>query len=342
MTQIFGAPERGEPPLSAPFRTRATDLFGIRLPIVAGGLQWLADADYVAAAARAGIIGFITAASFAEPEDLRAAVRRCRDMADGKSFGVNISMLPKLVEGEKTDRVIDIVIEEGVRFVETSGRNPEPYLPRLHAAGVKVMHKVPAVRFARKAQAVGVDAVCVVGAECGGHPGLDLVGTIVQAALAARDVSIPLLAGGGIGHGSQLTAALAMGADGVVVGTRFLVAEEIWAHRGYKDRLVGASETDTVLVMQTLRNTLRALANETTAAVREIEAEYPGDLERLMPLISGRVGRRAYETGDADHGALSVGQAVAFADRIEPLATIVDRMESEARAALARLDEMRV
>lgn len=324
-----------------PFTTRATEMFGIRLPVVAGGLQWLANADYVAAAARAGIIGFITAASSPDLDDLRAEVRRCRDLADGRPFGVNISMLPKLVEGEKTDRVIDVVVDEGVRFVETSGRNPEPYLPRLHDAGIKVMHKVPAVRFALKAQAVGVDAVCVVGAECGGHPGLDLVGTIVQAALAAQGVSIPLLVGGGIGHGSQILAALALGADGVIIGTRFLVADEIWAHRDYKQTLLAAKETDTMLVLQTLRNTLRALANETTQAVRAIEAEHPGDLDRLMPLIAGTVGKRAYETGNAAHGALSVGQSVAFADRVEPLAAIVTRLEDEVRAALARLDAMR-
>ncbi len=319
------------------FRTPLTDLFGIRLPIIAGGLHWLANADYVSAAAKAGMIGFITAASFPDTDALRDEIRRCRDLAEGKPFGVNVSMLPKLVQGERTDAVFDAIIAEGVPFVETSGRNPEAYIPRLHAAGIKVMHKVPAVRFARKAEAVGVDAVTVVGAECGGHPGLDLVGTMVQTVLAARGLSIPLAVGGGIGSGEQLVAALAMGADGVTIGTRFLVAEEIWAHRGFKERLLAADETDTALILSSLRNTMRVLRNETSDRVAAIEAAGQGGLDTLLPHVSGKLGRVAYETGDASQGALSVGQSVAMADRVEPLAAIVARLEEEAERALDRL-----
>ncbi len=324
-----------------PFKTPITDLFGIKLPVIAGGLQWLANADYVAAAANAGIIGFITAASFPDLDDLRGEIRRCREMSGDNPFGVNISMLPKLIEGEKTDQVIAVIIEEGVRFVETSGRNPQPYLPALQGAGIKVMHKVPAVRFARKAQSIGVDAVSVVGAECGGHPGEDLIGTMVQATLAAQEITIPLVVGGGIGTGAQLVAALALGADAVNIGTRFLVAKEIWAHADYKQRLIEAKETDTTLMLQSLRNTLRALRNDTTDEVQKIEALFPGDLEKMMPHISGKVGLGAYKTGNADHGALSVGQAVAFADKIEPLAAIVGRLEAEALESLAKLDRVR-
>jgi len=257
-------------------KTRITKLFGTKHPIVAGGLQWLANADYVSAAARAGIIGFITAASFETLEDLRSEIRKCRDHSEGNPFGVNVSMLPKLVEGEKTEQVFQLLIDEGVQFVETSGRNPAPYLPALQGAGIKVIHKVPAVRYARKAEEIGVDAVSLVGAECGGHPGLDMVGTMVQAALAAETLSIPFVIGGGIGSGRQLAAALSLGSDGVIIGTRFLVADEIWAHENYKQRLVDASETDTDLVLQSLRNTLRALSNDTTEAVRRIEQESPG------------------------------------------------------------------
>ncbi|WP_287367402.1 nitronate monooxygenase [Thauera sp.] len=323
--------------MTSPFHTRVTELFGIRLPVVASGLQWLSTADYVVAAAHAGIIGFITAASFPELVDLRAEIRRCRELTDGKPFGVNISMLPKLAKGDRVDAVVDLVCEEGVRFVETAGRNPEPYLPRLHAAAIKVLHKVPTVRHARSAQAAGVDAIAVVGAECGGHPGTELIGTMVQAALAARDITIPLIAAGGIATGAQLVAALALGADGVAIGTRFLVAEEIWAHPDYKARLVAAQETDTTLVMASLRNSVRALRNETTETVQQIERELGGNLDALMPHIAGRVGRRAYESGDARFGVLSVGQSVAFADRIEPLATIVKRLEAEACTAMTRI-----
>lgn len=319
------------------FRTRITELFGIRLPVLAGGLQWLATPDYVAAAARAGICGFITAASYEDIADLRAAIRRCRELSEGKPFGVNVSMLPKLVQGERTQGIFDLIVEEGVRFVETSGRNPAAYLPALKAAGIKVVHKVPAVKYAIKAQAEGVDAVAVVGAECGGHPGMDMVGTMVQANVAAAKLAIPLLVGGGIGTGAHLVAALALGADGVVVGTRFLVAEEIWAHADYKRRLIEADETETTLILSSLRNTARVLRNEATATVQALESSGAG-IEALMPHISGKVGREAYRTGDWSKAALSVGQSVAFADRIEPLAAIIARFEDEARAALARLN----
>jgi len=225
----------------------------------------------------------------------------------------------------------------GVRFVETSGRNPEPYLPLLHEAGIKVLHKAPSVRHALTAQRIGVDAVAVVGAECGGHPGVDLVGTIVQGALAGKELDIPVLLGGGIGTGAQVMAALALGVDGVTIGTRFLVAEEIWAHRLYKEALVRSRETDTALILQSVRNTVRALRNDTTDLVAELERSHSGDFEVLRPHVSGQLGRRVYETGDSRTGALSLGQAVAFADRIEPLAAIVRRIEAEMRETLSSL-----
>jgi nitronate monooxygenase len=250
-------------------------------------------------------------------------------------------MLPKLAEGERTDGFFDVIVDEGVPFVETSGRNPEAYIPRLHAAGIKVIHKVPAVRFAVKAEAVGVDAVTVVGAECGGHPGMDLIGTFVQAALAAKSLSIPLVIAGGVGTGAHLVAALAMGADGVLIGTRFLVADEIPAHADYKRHLVRADERETDLILKSVRNTARVLRNETTAIVKELEARGNGDIETLMPYVSGQIGRQAYLSGDPTRGALSVGQSVVFADRLEPLADIVARIEEEAIEALGRLDRAR-
>jgi nitronate monooxygenase len=317
-------------------RTRICELFGIRLPILAGGLQWLATPEYVAAAGRAGIIGFLTAASHADDDALRDAIRRCRDLCEGAPFGVNISMLPKLVEGERTAAVVDVVASEGVRFVETSGRNPAPYLPTLKAAGIRVIHKVPAVKYALKAEAAGVDAVAVVGAECGGHPGMEMVGTFVQAATAAQRLRIPLVVGGGVGTGAHVVAALALGAEGVVVGTRFLVAAEIQAHADYKQRLIAADETETALILQSVRNTARVLKNATTEAVQFLESQGAG-IDQLLPLVAGQIGRVAYESGDCSRGALSAGQAVAFADAVEPLAAILRRFEAEAEAALGRL-----
>ncbi len=316
--------------IDSPLETELTRAFGIRLPIVAGGLMWLANADYVSAAARAGILGFITAASFPEPEQLRAEIRKCRDLSDGNPFGVNVSMLPKLVPGDRTEEVFGIIIDEGIDIVETSGRSPEPFLPMLKQAGVRVLHKVPSLRHAESAQKLGVDAVAIVGAECGGHPGLDMVGSFVNAGLAKRRIHIPWLLGGGVGGGEQILAARVMGASGVVIGTRFLVAEEIWADPEYKQALIKATERDTALSMYSVRNTVRSLQNETTSVLQDLERENPDmSIQDIMHLVSGKIGYKAYETGDVRQGILSAGQSLGFIERIQPLAEIVAELESE-------------
>jgi len=335
MTTLAAAPARAS--ADGRFRTRITDLFGIRHPILAGGLQWLADADYVAAAVKAGTMGFITAASFADDASLVAEIRRCRDLVEGAPFGVNVSMLPKIAPQERVEAIMRVIVAEKVAFVETSGRSPAEWVGPLHDAGARIIHKVPAVRYAESAARAGVDAVSIVGYECGGHPGMELIGTFVQAAQAASRLTIPYCIGGGVGHGAQIAAALAMGADGVVIGTRFLVAEELWAHPDFKARVVAARETDTMLVLQSLRNTIRILRNDTAEAVAAIEARGEGSIETLLPLVAGRIGREAYATGDTARGALSMGQALAFADRVEPLGRIVERLIGEAEAAVGRL-----
>lgn len=325
---------------SAPvFHTAVTETFGTRLPIVAGGLMWLSDATYVAAGARAGVMSFLTAASFPEPDQLKAEIARCRSMADGNPFGVNVSMLPKLVPGEKVVDTFRLIADEGIRFVETSGRNPAPFLEQLKKDGITVLHKVPAIRYARSAEAAGVDMISIVGAECGGHPGLELVGSMVNQALAAQRLSVPYLIGGGIGSGSQILGALACGADGVVIGTRFLVCREIQAHTAYKQALIDADETSTELTMSSVRNTIRTLRNETTSIVGDLEASRPDiTIEDLLPYVSGKIGKLAYETGDVSKGLLSAGQSLGFADAIVPLAEIVAELENEARLALQRLE----
>jgi len=318
--------------------TALTRRFGIRMPIVAGGLQWLADAPYVSAAAHAGILGFITAASFADRDALRAEIRKARALCGQLPFGVNVSMLPKLVPNDQTEDIFRLIADEGVRVVETSGRNPEPYIPLLRDLGLTVLHKVPAVRYALKAEAVGVDMVSIVGAECGGHPGMDMIGSFVNAAMAGRDLKIPFLIGGGVGHGSQLVAALAMGAAGVVMGTRLLVSSELTAHPDYKQALVDATERDTALTMGSVRNTIRTLANETTAEVARMEAETPDiTIQDLLPLVSGQIGRAAYQSGDVSRGMLSAGHALGLTDKVEPMADIIARIEAEAAQGWGRL-----
>jgi NADH:quinone reductase (non-electrogenic) len=325
-------------PADPALATPLTVGFGTRLPVVAGGLMWLGNAEYVAAGARAGILSFITAATFPDPGELRREIRRAHDLAGGRPFGVNVSMLPKLVPGEKTADIFRLIADEGVRVVETSGRSPEPYMAQLKNAGITVLHKVPAVRYALKAQSVGVDMVGIVGAECGGHPGLDMIGTMVNGALAMRDLRIPYLLGGGIATGAQLVAALAMGAAGVVIGTRFLVADEVGAHPDYKARVAAATERDTALTMRSVRNTIRTLRNATTETVARLEAENPEiGIETLMPHVAGRIAREGYRTGKIEHGMYSAGQALGLTGQTEPLAAIVERIEAEAMSTLARL-----
>jgi nitronate monooxygenase len=327
--------------MDTPFKTRITDLYGIRLPVIASGLMWLADPVYVAAVARAGLIGFMTAASFPDVAALRTGIRRCRKLSEGKPFGVNIMIRASRDGTDRVNPLIDAVIEEGVKFVETAGNNPEAYIRRLKDAGIKVLHKVPGVlRYVKKAEALGADAVTVIGFEAGGHPGVEPVGSIVAGVAAARAVKIPVIVAGGLGTGEQLVAALALGAEGVAMGTRFLVSEEIWAHRQYKERLVAAVETDTTLLLQSMRNTQRALKTGHVAMIQQLEQAQPVDTQAILPHIMGTVGRKAYETGEVEKAMLSCGQGVVFADKIEPLAAIVDRIEAEARIAMGRLNTL--
>jgi nitronate monooxygenase len=321
----------------ARYQTRMTELLGIRHPILCGGLMYLADATYVAAVVNAGAMGFITAKTFPDPAAFRAELQRCAALTGGKPFGVNLYYSPRPEANEVLRGHTEILLGEGVRILETSGLPPKEVLPALKDAGCTVIHKVSTVRHALSAQKLGVDALSVVGAECGGHPGIQLVGTMVQGLVAAQKLRLPLAIGGGIGHGAQIVAALAFGADAVILGTRMTVAEEIWAHAAYKERLIESNETDTLLVLQTLRNTYRALDNDTARAVAGVEATGATEYEHYAPLIAGALQKQAYQTGDWNKGILSVGQSAAFADAVQPVAAILDQLLAEANEAERRL-----
>ncbi|MBS7689772.1 nitronate monooxygenase [Pseudomonas lalucatii] len=316
--------------------TPLSRLLGSRLPIMATGLQWLANAEYVAAAVNSGMMGFITAASCADASELRDEIQRCRELLSGRAFGVNVSMLPKLLPGDRTEATMTLIMDERIAFVETSGRDPSPYVAALQASGCRVVHKVPQLRHALTAEAAGVDAVILVGAECGGHPGESPVGSLVQGALAARALTIPFAIGGGIATGGQVVAALALGASGVAIGTRFLVADEIPAHVKYKQRLIEAQAGDTTLILSSVRNSMRVLSNESTAMVHALEGAV-NDIQQLLPHVRGTLGKAAYDSGNWRQGALSAGQGVGLIRCTAPLVEIVAELEFEADAALARL-----
>lgn len=323
------------------FSTRITDLFGIPHPIICGGLMWLAAAPYVAGVVNAGGMAFITAVTYPDPVRFREEIQRCRAMTGGKPFGVNLSLSRHRDTLGAFAPHLEILCEEGVKFVETSGASPEPIIPRLRAAGVKIMHKVPAIRYALTADRMDIDAIALVGAEAGGHPGVYMVGSMVQAALAPSQIKHPLVIAGGIGNGSQLAAVLAMGAEGVMLGSRLLATAEVTAHEDYKRRIIAGDGTESAVVMRIFRNNHRVLANESTEAVTALEAQGVVDFEPYRGHVDGQLVKRAYESGDLARGMIDYGQSVAFIDGPETIEQAFDRLIDEAADAATRLGGLR-
>lgn len=323
------------------FRTRITELFGIAHPILGGGLMWLSDARYVAALVNAGCMGFITPRSFDSDEDFAAALVQCAALTGGRPFGVNLTLSSRPEANAAVRRWLDMALAHGVRHFETAGYAPTELIGTLHEAGAIVLHKAPSIRHALSAERAGADAVALIGMEEGGHPGTNELPTMLMGALAVEQFRVPVVLGGGIGHGRQIAAALAQGHEGVMMGSRFLVCEEIGAHRAYKEHLLGCDEHSTVRLLHTLGNTWRVLRNDTARRIDEIERAGAADHAAFGDLISGRTARdHCYAQGDWQRGMLSLGPAIAFATRIEPLAAIVARLLDEARASLGRLSSL--
>jgi nitronate monooxygenase len=305
-------------------KTRITELFGIERPIVQGGLMWIARAELTSAVANAGGIGFMTALTFQEPEDLRAEIRKCRQMTN-KPFGVNLTFLPSL-------RTIDypayikVCVEEGIEFIETAGRNPEPYMAQLKSAGMKVVHKCTSVRHAVKAEKIGCDAVSIDGFEAAGHPGEDDVTSLILIPLTRDAIKIPIIASGGFADGRGLVGCLGLGADGMNMGTRFVATREAPVHDNVKQALVTHGERDTRLIMRTLRNTERVMHNQTVDKVLEIESRGNTKIEDIVPYVSGLVGKEMLADGQMDKGVLSAGQSMGFIRDVPTCRELLDRI----------------
>ena len=315
-------------------KTRITELLNIRYPIIQGGMMWVGRAELAAAVSNAGGLGILTALTQPTPEALREEIRRCRSMTD-KPFGVNITILPA-IEPPPYDEYVQVIIESGVKIVETAGRSPEPFMPAFKAAGIKVIHKCTSVRHAIKAEKVGCDAVSVDGFECAGHPGEDDVPNLVLIPAAFAKLSIPMVASGGIGNGRQMAAAMALGAEGINMGTRFVATKEAPVHDNMKQAMVAADETQTTLMFRTLRNTARVFKNDIAKQVVEIEAR-PGDTDfsELQPLVAGSRGReRCIEEGEIDDGIWTAGQVIGLINDIPSCEELISRMIEEARGTL--------
>ncbi|MFK7864328.1 MAG: NAD(P)H-dependent flavin oxidoreductase [Pseudohongiellaceae bacterium] len=317
-----------------------TEMLGVEHPIVQGGMQWVGLAELASAVSNAGGLGIITALTQPTPDALLKEIDRCKEMTD-KPFGVNLTILPT-IKPVPYEEYAQAIADSGVKIVETAGRNPEPFLPLFKGAGIKVIHKCTSIRHALKAEAIGCDMVSVDGFECAGHPGEDDVTNLILLPLAARRLKIPYLASGGFGDGRGLAAALAMGADGINMGTRFMVTQEAPIHEKVKQRMVEASELDTSLIYRSLRNTARVFKNTIAEQVVEIESQ-AGEtkFEDIQPLVAGVKGRALFESGDLDSGIWSAGMIVGLIDDIPSCDELVARIARDAESVLSeRLRQM--
>jgi len=310
-------------------KTRITELFGIEHPIIQGGMHYVGFAELAAAVSNAGGLGLITGLTQKSPEALANEIRRCREMTD-KPFGVNLTFLPT-VSSPDYPGYIKAIIDGGVKAVETAGNNPVKYLPALKEAGIKVIHKCTSVRHALKAEAIGCDAISVVGFECGGHPGEDDVPNFILLPRAAEELKIPFVASGGMADGRSLVAALALGADGMNMGTRFIATQEAPVHQNVKDAIVAASELDTRLVMRPLRNTERVLRN---AAVDRLIAKEKAlgaaiKFEDIIDEVAG-VYPKIMTQGEMEAGAWSCGMVAGLIHDVPTVKELIDRIMAEA------------
>lgn len=311
-------------------KTRITELFGIRHPIIQGGMHYVGYAELAAAVSNAGGLGILTALTQPTPADLAKEIDRCREMTD-QPFGVNITMLPAFKE-LPYDEYIRVTVEGGVKIVETAGRNPEPYMPAFKEAGIRVIHKCTSVRHALKAERLGCDAASVDGFECGGHPGEDDIPNMILLPRAAEELRIPFVASGGMADARSLVASLALGADGINMGTRFIATIEAPVHERVKQALVDADELQTRLIMRPLRNTERVLSNAATEKILEIEREKGGDveIEDIRHLVAGSGSRRVLQEGEMDAGAWSCGMVTGLIHDIPTCQELIDRIMHEA------------
>jgi NADH:quinone reductase (non-electrogenic) len=310
-------------------RTRFTDLVGIDYPIVQGGMMWVGRAELAAAVSNAGGLGIITALTQPTPDDLRREIDRCRAMTD-KPFGVNLTILPSVNPPPYAD-YRRAIIDSGITIVETAGHKPQEHVEDLKAHGVTVIHKCTAVRHALSAERMGVDAISIDGFECAGHPGEDDIPGLILIPAAADKVKVPMIASGGFGDGRGLVAALALGADGINMGTRFCATVEAPIHQNIKDFIVANDERSTNLIFRRFHNTGRVAKNGISDEVVNISSRPDAEFKDIQPLVSGARGRVALETGEIEAGLVWAGQVQGLIHDVPTVAELMERIVTEAR-----------
>ena len=319
-------------------KTRFTEMFGIEHPIVQGGMQWVGRAELVAAVANGGGLGFITALTQPTPEKLTEEIARCRTLTD-KPFGVNLTILPSIKPPPYAE-YRQAIIEAGIKIVETAGNKPIEHVEEFKKHGIKVIHKCTSVRHGLSAERMGVDAISIDGFECAGHPGEDDVPGLILIPAAADKIKIPMIASGGFGDARGLVAALALGAEGINMGTRFMATVESPIHQNIKQQIVDNDERATELIFRTMHNTSRVAKNVISTQVVQMERE-GAKFEDVRDLVAGTRGRSVYEVGDNDAGIWSAGQIQGLIHDIPTCADLIHRIVREAEEIIhSRLDRM--
>lgn len=320
------------------FKTKVTEMLGIKYPIVCGGLNLISGAELAAAVSNAGGLGIFTSAHLETPEALRKEIRKTKSLTD-KPFGVNISLFPA-VKPIPNREFVEVIVEEGVKVVESSGMTaPAEYVPRLKEGKVTLIHKAATVRHALKGQEVGADIVTIVGMENGGASGMEDVTTMVLVPILVNAARVPVLAGGGFADGRGLVAALALGAEGIVMGTRFMATKECPIHPKYKEWLVNVTERDTTLIMRSIKNTHRVLKNKAAEEIQKMEAR-GASLEEMLPLIGHDSYKRVVLGGELDAGQAIAGEVVGLIHDIPTIKELIDRIIGEAQAITQRLYDL--
>ena len=309
-------------------KTRITDLFGIEHPVIQGGMQWVGYAELVSAVSNAGALGILTALTQPTPEDLAKEIERTREMTD-KPFGVNLTVLPT-INPPPYEEYAQAIVGSGIKIVETAGRSPEPFMNLFKEYDVKVIHKCTSVRHALKAQSLGVSAITIDGFECAGHPGEDDIPSLVLLPQAAEALDVPVAGCGGFSDAKSLVAALALGGEAIVMGTRFMATKEAGIHQNVKDKMTEADELSTNLMFRTMHNTARVFKNSVSDQVVEIESTGTATFEDIKDLVAGQRGRVVFEKGDLEHGIWSAGISVARVKDVPSCKEMVSRLVSDA------------
>ena len=322
-------------------KTKFTEMFGIEKPIVQGGMQHLGIAEFASLVCNAGGMGTINITCYPGIDEFHEDVIKMKEFTNNKPFIVNISLVPDLTKGEEIFKYIDVCAKEGVAAIEFAGASPVEFMPACKEAGIKIIHKSPNAKVAASMARKGADVITIAGYEVAGHPGLDELGSFILINRVAESVSIPVLAAGGVADGKGFLAALALGAEGVVMGTRFVASTECTIHQNFKDLIVNSKEIDTMTCQRSIKNMARYVKNEQSAKALEMEKAGAG-LKELLPVISGTLSKECYVTGDTEHCVFAMGPAAGLVKEVKPVKAIIDDMISEAEAVYKRLGTLQV